>query len=46
LPGAEGRVRRAPDLAAVRPEADVCFTWNGTTRAQGADADWIGGPEA
>ncbi len=20
-----------PDLAAVRPEADVCFTWNGTT---------------
>ena len=20
-----------PDLGAVRPEADVCFTWNGTT---------------
>lgn len=31
-----------PDLAAVRPEADVCFTWNGTTSgARLADGDWI-----
>jgi phosphoserine aminotransferase len=31
-----------PDLGAVRPEADVCFTWNGTTSgARVADADWI-----
>jgi phosphoserine aminotransferase len=31
-----------PDLAAVRPEADLCFTWNGTTSgARVPDADWI-----
>jgi phosphoserine aminotransferase len=31
-----------PDLVAVRPEADVCFTWNGTTSgARVPDADWI-----
>jgi phosphoserine aminotransferase len=31
-----------PDLTAVRPEADVCFTWNGTTSgARVPNADWI-----
>ncbi len=31
-----------PDLAAVRPDADVCFTWNGTTSgARVPNADWI-----
>jgi phosphoserine aminotransferase len=31
-----------PDLGAVRPEADVVFTWNGTTSgARVPDADWI-----
>ena len=31
-----------PDLSAVRPEADVVFTWNGTTSgARVPDADWI-----
>jgi phosphoserine aminotransferase len=31
-----------PDLSAVRPEADVLFTWNGTTSgARVPDADWI-----
>ncbi len=31
-----------PDLASVRSEADVCFTWNGTTSgARVANADWI-----
>jgi len=31
-----------PDLGAVRPEADVAFTWNGTTSgARVPDADWI-----
>ncbi|MEM8741835.1 MAG: phosphoserine transaminase [Pseudomonadota bacterium] len=31
-----------PDLAAVRPEADVVFTWNGTTSgARVPNADWI-----
>ena len=31
-----------PDLGAVRPDADVCFTWNGTTSgARVPDADWI-----
>jgi phosphoserine aminotransferase len=31
-----------PDLTAVRPEADVLFTWNGTTSgARVPNADWI-----
>ena len=31
-----------PDLTQVRPEADVVFTWNGTTSgARVPDADWI-----
>jgi phosphoserine aminotransferase len=31
-----------PDLGAVRREADVCFTWNGTTSgARVPDAEWI-----
>ncbi|GMG84699.1 phosphoserine transaminase [Paralimibaculum aggregatum] len=31
-----------PDLAAVRPDADIAFTWNGTTSgARVPDADWI-----
>jgi phosphoserine aminotransferase len=31
-----------PDLAQVRPEADVLFTWNGTTSgARVPDGDWI-----
>ncbi len=31
-----------PDLGEVRPEADVLFTWNGTTSgARVPDADWI-----
>ena len=31
-----------PDLAAVRPEADIVFTWNGTTSgARVPNADWI-----
>jgi len=31
-----------PDLSAVRPEADVLFTWNGTTSgARVPNADWI-----
>ncbi|QIE54052.1 phosphoserine transaminase [Pikeienuella piscinae] len=31
-----------PDLSAVRPEADVVFTWNGTTSgARVPNADWI-----
>ncbi len=33
---------RLPDLGVVRPDADVCFTWNGTTSgARVPDADWI-----
>lgn len=31
-----------PDLTAVRPGADICFTWNGTTSgARVPNADWI-----
>ncbi|MEM9267484.1 MAG: phosphoserine transaminase [Pseudomonadota bacterium] len=31
-----------PDLSAIRPEADICFTWNGTTSgARVPNADWI-----
>ncbi len=31
-----------PDLTEVRPDADVCFTWNGTTSgARVPDGDWI-----
>jgi phosphoserine aminotransferase len=31
-----------PDLGAVRPDADVCFTWNGTTSgARVPNGDWI-----
>jgi phosphoserine aminotransferase len=36
-----------PDLAAVRPEADAVFTWNGTTSgARVADAGWIAADRA
>ncbi len=36
-----------PELAAVRPDADVVFTWNGTTSgARVADADWIAATRA
>ena len=31
-----------PDLTTVRPDADVCFTWNGTTSgARVPNANWI-----
>lgn len=36
-----------PDLSEVRPEADIIFTWNGTTSgARVPDADWISAEHA
>jgi phosphoserine aminotransferase len=45
LPGLETMVAEfgvLPDLARVRPDADLVFTWNGTTSGvRVPDADWI-----
>lgn len=36
-----------PDLGAVRTDADICFTWNGTTSgARVPNADWISADRA
>ena len=36
-----------PDLGAVRPDADICFTWNGTTSgARVPNGDWIAADRA
>ncbi len=38
----EAEYGRLPDLATIRPEADIAFTWNGTTSGvRVPDADWI-----